>query len=789
MLNFFDKLPKVDSLTSGLGAIINGAVGMIPGMGGKKSGAEEDAGDVGEQIQTVAPETTSTLAPAELPAQKAKSKKEEKAERKADKSKVVVEKKIAARSGKAPARGVPEESPAQTLARGMVNVKDIIAPSAIEVDFSHVKISDTFYRTLFISGYPRFVGANWLSPIINFDRSLDISFFYYPVKAKAILEDLKRKITELEATMMTNQERGKIIDPTVQAALEDAKVLQKQLVKGVEKYFQFSFYITIPAESMEELHNTTTKLESTLGSLLLISKTASLQAEEAFQSTVPSGYDKLMITRNMDTTSLATTFPFTSSDLTMDEGIMYGINKHNGSLVIFDRFSLENANTVVFAKSGAGKSYYVKLEALRLMIFGAEVIIIDPEEEYRALCDAVGGNYISFSANSQDKVNPFDLSQVATEGENELGQKLLALHTLLKLMLGDVSPTEEAILDRALIETYRLKGITPDSETQMRNEPPVMEDLYKVLLGAEEPEAKSMAERLEKYIRGSLAGIFDSQSTINLDSKMTVFSTKHLEDMIKPVAFYMILDFVWTRVRRELKKRILIVEEAWYLLQREDSARFVYGIAKRARKYYLGLTTVSQDVSDFLNSEYGKAIVTNSSMQILFKQHPAAIDQVAQTFYLSEGEKRFLLAAAIGEGLFFAGANHVAVKVEASEAEHKLVTTNPEELLRLRKEGMIETQQPQRPVYKKFDKIDIDSYSGGDKPKRPEQFKTVEPQKQPQPQNRPTGQQPGYRPLQQKQQQSGYKPPAKPPNQPQQKQGQGKEGIIALTDQPLRGDL
>lgn len=577
--------------------------------------------------------------------------------------------------------------PAQTLANGMVNIRDVIAPSAIEIDFNNLKIGNMYYRTLFISGYPRFVGANWLSPIINFDHTLEISMFYYPVKAKSILEDLRKKITELEATVKSSAEKGRLIDPVVQAALDDAKALQEQLVKGIEKFFQFSFYITIPAENMEELDNITRKLEATLASLLLISKHATLQMEEAFQATVPVAMDKLLVTRNMDTTSLATTFPFTSSDLTSEDGIMYGINIHNGSLVIFDRFSLENANTVVFAKSGSGKSYFVKLEALRLMVFGAQILIIDPEEEYRNLSQAVGGNYISFSSNSPQKINPFDLSGIAVEGENELGQKLLSLHTLLTLMLGKMTPTEEAILDRALIETYRLKGITTDPETQRGREPPIMEDLYKVLLGAQESEARGMADRLEKYIRGSMAGIFDSQSNIDLNSNMTVFSTKNLEEAIRPVAFYIILDYVWTTIRKNLKKRVLIVEEAWYLLQNEDSARFIYGIAKRARKYYLGLTTITQDVDDFLSSEYGKIIVTNSSIQVLLKQHPAAIDRVAQTFYLSEGEKRLLLAAGVGEGLFFAGANHVYIKVKASEEEHKLITTNPQEILELREKA------------------------------------------------------------------------------------------------------
>lgn len=601
--------------------------------------------------------------------------------------------------------------PTETLAKGMVNVKDIIAPPAIEVDFNHIKVGNKFYRTMFVSGYPRFVGANWLAPIINFDHSLDISMFYYPVESKGILDDLRKKITEMEATISSNAERGKITDPAVEIGLKDAKALQEQLVKGVEKFFQFSFYITVPADSLDEIVSITKKLESTLGSLLLISKSATLQMEEAFQSTVPAGVDKLLITRNMDTTSLATTFPFTSSDLTSDEGIMYGINRHNGSLVIFDRFSLENANSVVFAKSGAGKSYMVKLEMLRLMLFGAEVLVIDPEEEYVKLCDAVGGNYISFSSNSSSKINPFDLSGIATEGENELGQKIISLHTLFKLMFGELTPTEVAVLDRALIDTYKMKGITADPDTQRNMDPPVMEDLYKVLLGAIEPEARTMAERLEKYIKGSLTGIFDSHSTVVLDNKMTVFSTRNLEDVLKPIAYFIILDFIWTKIKRDLKKRILIVEEAWTLLQDEDSARFIYGIAKRARKYYLGLTTISQDVDDFLGSQFGKAIVTNSSIQVLLKQHPAAIDVVAETFYLSEGEKRLLLAADIGEGLFFAGANHVSIKVKASEGENRLITTNPEEVLRA-KESMNKAtaQNPQTKVYKPVERFDNDKY-------------------------------------------------------------------------------
>ncbi len=581
---------------------------------------------------------------------------------------------------------------AQTIAEGQVSVQDVIAPAAMEVDFDYLKVGNIYLRTLFISGYPRFVGANWLSPIINFDHTLDISMFYYPVESRGVLTDLRRKIAEMEATISESQEHGRLVDPAVQAALEDAHTLQDQLVKGVERFFQFSFYITIPANSLEELNNITKKVEATLGSLLLLSRHATLRMNEGLQSTVPACLDKLRILRNMDTTSLATTFPFTSSSLTANEGILYGINEHNGSLIVFDRFALENANSVVFAKSGAGKSYMVKLEALRSLMFGTEILVIDPEKEYQPLAEAIGGDYIAFSPTSPAKINPFDLSGTYEEGENELALKILSLHTFFKVIAGGLTAAEDALLDRALIETYRRKGITQDPATHTQAAP-ILGDLYEVL--REMPEGKSLSDRVEQYVVGSLKGIFDQPSTVDIKNTFTVFSTRDLEDAIRPVAMYLILDYIWTRIRRELKKRILIVDEAWYLMQHPDSAAFIYSIAKRARKYYLGLTTITQDVADFLKSDYGRAIVTNSSIQILLKQHPAAISQVAETFYLSEGEKRLLLAANIGEGLFFAGPNHVAMQVVASPEEHPLATSSPKEILAIRKaQREAETEAP-----------------------------------------------------------------------------------------------
>lgn len=568
---------------------------------------------------------------------------------------------------------------AATLGRGMVDVKDIIAPPAIQVEFDYIRVGEIFYRTLFVSGYPRFVGANWLAPIINFDHTLDLAFFYYPVEAKGILDDLRRKIAEMEATVNGDLEKGRVVDPAVRIALEDAQALQEQLVAGIERFFQFSFYITIPAESLDELNSITKQVESTLGSLLIVTKHATLQQEAGFQTTLPTFTDKLLVTRNMDTTSLATTFPFTSSELTANEGIMYGINEHNGSLVIFDRFTLENANSVIFAKSGAGKSYLTKLEALRSLMLGTEIIIIDPENEYKALCEAIGGEYINFSANTSSKINPFDLSGVFEEGENELGLKILSLHSLFRVILGNMTATEDAILDRSLITVYKLKGITPDPSTQTKP-PPVLEDLYEVLLNSAEPEAREMAERIEKFIKGSLSGIFDQQSTINISNTFTVFSIRDMEDELRPIGMFVILDYIWTKIKKDRKRRLLLVDEAWYMMKHPDSASFIYSIAKRARKYYLGLTTVTQDVEDFLSSDYGKAIVTNSSIQILLKQSSASIEQIVDTFYLSEGERNLLLAADVGEGLFFAGNNHVAIRVQAAPHEHYLITSNPQEL-------------------------------------------------------------------------------------------------------------
>ncbi|MCA9397228.1 ATP-binding protein [candidate division WWE3 bacterium] len=568
---------------------------------------------------------------------------------------------------------------ADQFAQGLITIRDLISPSGTEHDFSYFRIGKTYYRTFFISGYPREVGANWLSPLINFPHALDISMFYYPVDAREVLNNLRRKITEMETELNIEQQQGRIMDPSVQLALQDARALQEELVAERERFFQFGLYITLPADSVDELDLITKQLESVLGSVLLIPRQTTLQMEDGFRSTLPYFLDLIRVYRNMDTTSIATTFPFTSSSLTSNTGILYGINEHNASLIIFDRYSLANANMVVFAKSGSGKSYFVKLEALRSLMLGTEIIILDPENEYKTMTEAIGGEYISLDFNSASKINPFDLSQVYEEGEDELGLKILTLHSLLTVMMGDLNPSEDAILDRALLETYRMKGISQDPDTQ-KLEPPLLEDLYKVLLGMEEQEAKSLADRLQKFVMGSAKGLFDQHTNVDIHNTFTVFGIRDLEDSVRPIGMFVVLDYIWTRVRRDRRKRILIVDEAWFMMRHPDSANFMHSIAKRGRKYYLGLTTITQDVEDFLGTEKGKAVVTNASITVLFKQSVSAIDNLTELFFLSEGERNLLLSANVGEGLFFAGESHVAMQVIASSEEHELVTTNPAEL-------------------------------------------------------------------------------------------------------------
>jgi type IV secretory pathway VirB4 component len=550
-----------------------------------------------------------------------------------------------------------------------------------------------YARTYYVYGYPRQVYTGWLSTLINLDEVMDRSIIVQPVDSQVVLNNLRKKVSQLEAGIQIDAEHGKVRDPGKQAAVQDAEEMRDKLQVGEERFFRFGLYFTIYAGSMEELEFVSHKVESLLGQELVYSKAATAQQEQGLASTVPQFTDQLQIYRNMNTGAISTTFPFTSADLTQENGILYGINMHNSGLVIFDRFSLENGNSVVFAKSGAGKSFTVKLEVLRSMMFGTEIFIIDPENEYQKMCDAVGGAYVRLSLNSATRINPFDLPQVVEtdEADNALRSNLITLHGLLRLMMGGaqaqiqgsnavtmpaLNPAEEADLDAALIETYAKAGITNDPLTH-GSTPPTINDLYDTLLhmGGTGPQ---LAQRLRKYTSGTFAGIFSQQSNVNVNNPLVVFNIRDLEDELRPVAMYIVLNHIWNHTKVDKKRRMLVVDEAWQLMRYEDSANFLFSLAKRARKYNLGITTITQDVEDFMASRMGRAIVANASMQILLKQSPTAVDVLADVFKLTSEEKKRLSQFPVGQGLFFAGQNHVHIQVIASPTEYELIATNPQ---------------------------------------------------------------------------------------------------------------
>ena len=563
---------------------------------------------------------------------------------------------------------------------GITTMRDLISSSSIEFNTDYFRLGQKYGRTLYIYGYPRSLVTGWLSSVINIDEVIDISMFIYPADTTVVMKNLTKKVTQLEASLNINAEKGKVRDPELENALRDAEALRDGLQMGSEKFFRFGLYFTLYADTLEELQFVQHKIENIFGQQMVFTKVATSQQEQGMNSTFPQCTDQLQIRRNMNTGAISTTFPFTSADLTQESGILYGINMHNNGLVIFDRFSLENANMCVFAKSGAGKSFTVKLEALRSMMVGTEIIIIDPENEYQKLCDAVGGAYVRLSLNSDARINPFDLPQVvdAEDANDALRTNITTLHGLFRIMLGGqmpLSPVEDSDLDQALIDTYARAGITSDPLTHSAT-PPTIINLFDTLLhmGGSGP---SLAQRLRKYTTGTFAGIFSQQSNIDINNRMVVFNIRDLEDELRPVAMYIVLSHIWSIVRAKKIKRNLIVDEAWMLMQYEDSANFLFSLAKRARKYFLGVTTISQDVEDFMSSKMGRAIVSNSSMQMLLKQSPSAVDVLAEVFKLTGEERKRLANFPVGQGLFFAGQNHVHIQIIASETEESLITTNP----------------------------------------------------------------------------------------------------------------
>ena len=601
----------------------------------------------------------------------------------------MAKKKLTAAELAAQAQSMEDAEIQRACEQGITTLRDLISPSSIEIQSDHFRLGTKYGRTLYIYGYPRTISTGWLSPLINMDEVLDISMYIYPVDTTVIMKNLRRKVTQLEADISLNAEKGRIRNPETEHAIQDAEELRDDLQLGREKFFRFGLYVTLWADSLDELNFVQHKIENYFGSAMIFSKVATSQQEQGMNSTMPMATDQLMIRRNMNTSAISTSFPFTSADLTQEKGILYGVNLHNNGLVIFDRFTLENANLVVFAKSGAGKSFAVKLEAIRSMMMGTEIIIIDPENEYQKLCDAVGGSYVRLSLNSDVRINPFDLPKVidSEDASDALRANLVTLHGLFRLMLGGtqsgpggqtvaaLSPNEEADLDQALIDTYARAGITSDPLTH-QSTPPTIINLYDTLahMGGSGPQ---LAQRLRKYATGTFAGIFSQQSNIDINNQMVVFNIRDLEDELRPVAMYIVLNHIWNIVRAKQKRRILIVDEAWQLMKYDDSANFLFSLAKRARKYYLGLTTITQDVEDFMSNKMGRAIVMNSSMQLLLKQSSAAVDVLSDVFKLTNAERQLLSSLPVGQGLFFAGQSHVHVQIVASETETNLITTNP----------------------------------------------------------------------------------------------------------------
>lgn len=574
-----------------------------------------------------------------------------------------------------------EQSPKLTFQ----NIKDIIAPPALKIESRYLQLGEKYLRTFFIFSYPRFLSTGWFSPIINFDRTFNISLFIHPVDTALILKNLKKKVAEVEVQIAERAEKGMVRDPVLETAYKDLEALRDKLMQAREKLFKVGIYITIFGDSTQELDKVESEFKSLLEGRLIYLKEAIFQEEHGFNSTLPLCLDELEIHTSMNTEPLSSAFPFISADLTSENGILYGINRHNNSLIIFDRFSMENANMVIFAKSGSGKSYTAKLEVLRSMMIKTDVIIIDPENEYQYLAETVGGSYFKISLSSPNHINPFDLPTPTKDEKpaDVLRENILNLTGLLKIMLGGVTPDEEAVLDRALYETYASKDITPQTTDFSDLEMPLLQDLQTILENME--GGANMAKKLEKFTTGTFAGFLNQPSNINIKNQLVVFSLRDMQTDLRPIAMYLIMTYIWAAIRKELKKRLLLIDEAWVLMQYEEAAAFIFGIAKRCRKYFLGLTTITQDVADFMKSKYGQPIITNSSIQLLLKQSPATIDVVKQTFNLTDQETYLLLESNVGEGIFFAGLKRAAIKIIASYTEDQIITSNPAQLLEIEK--------------------------------------------------------------------------------------------------------
>lgn len=558
---------------------------------------------------------------------------------------------------------------------GAQDAIDFLSYGGLEEQRDYCVIDEKYFRTLMIAGYPYVASTGWLNMLVNFNYNIDIAYHIEQVATHTALPKLNRKILELESRKRSMQKNGSILGPEILDPLNSAVELKNKILRGQEKLFQFSIYIAITADSLAELNKITTLLETVLATGLFYTKVATFRQLEGLQSVLPRGENLLAQKRNLDTSSAALTFPFVSSELVQDSGILYGINRSNNSLVIIDRFSLHNANNIVFAQSGSGKSYTAKVEIIRQLMQGTKVIVIDPEREYEQLCKSVNGTYIKISARSKEKINPFDLTLSAHNADDTLASHVQDLTEIISLMAEGLSPEEKAVVDKAILITYKKFGWSMKGSRRGATYP-LLKDLYKTLKTLKE---KKLCTRLEKFIKGSLSNVFDSQTNIKLDNRLIIFDIKDVSESLRQIMMVVISNFVYNRVKSDIQKRLLVIDEGWLLLQHTESARFVAGLTRRARKYYLGVSIISQQANDFLNNEYGKAIASQSSLRILMRQDTTTIKKVAEEFNLSEYEQKFLLTCDRGEALIIADQNHVAVKIVASGKEHPLITTDPAE--------------------------------------------------------------------------------------------------------------
>jgi len=573
--------------------------------------------------------------------------------------------------------------PQEMYEAGTLDLEDIIAPSALKVESREINLGEKVGRTFFVISYPQYLPDSWFSPVVNLDRVFDIAVYVHPIDTDKVLDKFRSKVAEVKSQINQRAEKGLVRDPELDAAYRNLEQLRDDLQQARERLFDVGFYITVYADDTEELNEVESEIKSVLESKLIYIKPALFQQDDGFKSTLPLSQDLLKVHSKLNSSPLSSLFPFVSFDLTSDEGILYGINRHNSGLILFDRFSMENYNSVTFATSGAGKSYTAKLEILRTLMFDTEVIVIDPEREYEYMAEAVGGRYFNISLTSDHNINPFDLPEPA-EGESfeeVLRSHIVNLVGMFRIMFDGLSPEEDAIIDKAITETYALKDITPETENYADIEPPLLSDFELVLAGIE--GAESLVQKLSKYTKGTWEGFINKPTNIDISKQFVVFSVRDMEDELKPVAMHIVTNFIWNAIRRELKKRLLVIDEAWWMMKSEDTASFLYGLAKRGRKYYLGLSTITQDVGDFLDSPYGQPIISNSSIQLLLKQSPSVIDKIQETFNLTDEEKYLLLESDVGEGIFFAGRKHAAIKVIPSYTEDQIITSDPSQLMEI----------------------------------------------------------------------------------------------------------